>query len=382
MKLKNNRIVERITKENNLINIVPQLVEMGGRDIQSLLLRIFELRSKNQESRKLLNLYQEKYPYIGISELDQREIINFDALFYGIVPEKFQAIELSPIGPFGTNATLANINQNNTLSTIRNSEVVSDPTTMLALEAALRRIASIKKNRKNGDHVQLCTIKRVLRLQPFDKSLGYMQHFKCFGACTASGFKHYIPFLKETTINHIAIYLNFIDVLNRDRFSIKNVVVYFSDIRIIEKLCDSSQLNRDDVMQNTQNPNFKPFEKYNINIPSVTDDITTINPQTIIRLNLGQNIIFLNKFEKSVIEPLQEKFPWASFGFNLARSAGIGYYDDFCFHIYGTNNDGLTLQLADGGTTDWTKKLLCNKKELLFISGFGIDLTHKMFQKN
>jgi hypothetical protein len=32
-----------------------------------------------------------------------------------------------------------------------------------------------------------------------------------------------------------------------------------------------------------------------------------------------------------------------------------------------------TLEVADGGAVDWTRKLLADAKERLFISGIGID---------
>ncbi len=66
---------------------------------------------------------------------------------------------------------MASIDQNRVLSTVRSSEVVSDPTNVLAIEAAIRR--------RRGSPVHLAACHRVLRNQRFNAS-GASQHFKLF----------------------------------------------------------------------------------------------------------------------------------------------------------------------------------------------------------
>lgn len=379
-KNRDNLILERIVRESGMPNLLTYLTRMPPKDLQSLLLRVFQERVSTPTTRELLGIYQKRYRYLGISELDQRELLCFDSLFYSMVPNEFEAIELSPVGPLGTNAALTKVSQHNILSTIRNAEVVSDPVAMLALEAALRRETLIKNDPKSTERVRLCTSKRLLRLQPFDASLGYMQHFRCIGMCTAGRGVGYERFLIETALEHIRIYLDFIEVLNREGFLIRDVTVHFSDIRIMEQLIAYAGVEREVIMRNTQNPDFKPFEKYSIQLPSFIEECT-LNPQVIARYHIERSWELLTKLEQIVVRSLQETYPWALFGFDLARTAGIGYYPDFCFHIYGTNEKGLILQLADGGLTDWIKKLLHSNKELLMTTGFGAELVHKMFRR-
>ena len=64
------------------------------------------------------------------------------------------------------------------LSTIRNTEVLADPTAPLALEAAVRR-------RNGEDTVRLCAACRVLRLQPIPDVPGFTQHFALFALVTS-----------------------------------------------------------------------------------------------------------------------------------------------------------------------------------------------------
>lgn len=58
--------------------------------------------------------------------------------------------------------------------------------------------------------------------------------------------------------------------------------------------------------------------------------------------------------------------------FDPARTSGRGYYTDVCFKIH-ARHGGEWLELGDGGGVDWTRKLLGNAKERLFISGISSE---------
>jgi hypothetical protein len=55
------------------------------------------------------------------------------------------------------------------------------------------------------------------------------------------------------------------------------------------------------------------------------------------------------------------------------------YYQHIQFRIYLKRQEEW-INLADGGTVDWTQQLLANKKHRFFISGMGIELVHKIQQ--
>jgi hypothetical protein len=78
------------------------------------------------------------------------------------------------------------------------------------------------------------------------------------------------------------------------------------------------------------------------------------------------------KLTGSVIEPLQAEFAGAVFGFNPDRTAGRGYYKRFSFEVLSRFGDR-ELSVTDGGFTDWTAKLLSNRKERLLISAIGLE---------
>ena len=54
------------------------------------------------------------------------------------------------------------------------------------------------------------------------------------------------------------------------------------------------------------------------------------------------------------------------------RLSGRGYYRDLCFKVNALADD-TTVEIGDGGFTDWTARLLANGKERLLIAGYGTD---------
>jgi hypothetical protein len=63
----------------------------------------------------------------------------------------------------------------------------------------------------------------------------------------------------------------------------------------------------------------------------------------------------------------------AGFALDLARERALDYYNEACLSISLQTAQGETLELADGGFTDWTQQLLGNRKERLLISGIGLE---------
>jgi hypothetical protein len=54
------------------------------------------------------------------------------------------------------------------------------------------------------------------------------------------------------------------------------------------------------------------------------------------------------------------------------RLAGQRYYTRACFKVHATV-EGTKAEIADGGFTDWTERLLADRRERLVISGAGLD---------
>jgi hypothetical protein len=145
---------------------------LKGSELHSVLLDVMRRRASERAPHDVLAQY-ERDAFCAPSTVDQRMSVALDAHLLAAA-EAFEAIELSPIAPLGACSTVAATDQNRVLSALRMSEIVSDPTNVLALECARRLHAA------PAAPVHLATSQRVIRAQPVPKVPGYSQHFRIF----------------------------------------------------------------------------------------------------------------------------------------------------------------------------------------------------------
>jgi hypothetical protein len=140
-------------------------------DLQTLLMAISRSRAGSRTAGDLMRRWQEDR-YVHPSTVDPRAVARVEGRLWESLPEAFAGVELSPVVPLGTCSAVASVDQNRVLSTVRGTEVVSDLTNALAIEAAWRR-------RDTGAAVvHLAASHRVLRMQRFAPP--YSQHFRLF----------------------------------------------------------------------------------------------------------------------------------------------------------------------------------------------------------
>lgn len=108
--------------------------------------------------------------FVAPATMGQREAHALDGLALEAA-EEYEAVLLSPVAPLGSCSVLAPTSQDRTLSAHRGTEVVSDPTNMLALIAA-RRLSEADRV------VRLCTVHQVVRAQALPPIPGYSRHFR------------------------------------------------------------------------------------------------------------------------------------------------------------------------------------------------------------
>jgi hypothetical protein len=65
---------------------------------------------------------------------------------------------------------------------------------------------------------------------------------------------------------------------------------------------------------------------------------------------------------------------------DLSPVAPLGINAGLCLSVDAFTREGLRRNLADGGFTTWTQRLLSNAKERLLVSGMGIELLVKLFR--
>jgi hypothetical protein len=138
--------------------------DLSQADLQSLLLDVARQRAATATPARLMRRWRQDR-YVTPSASDPRKVWRTEAKLWELLPGEFTGVELSPVTPLGTCAALGPVSQNRVISTIRGSEVVSDPTNVLALEAAWRR-----REAAVTAPVHLACCQPVLRAQPFDAS--------------------------------------------------------------------------------------------------------------------------------------------------------------------------------------------------------------------
>jgi hypothetical protein len=148
-------------------------------DLRTLLLDVSRRRASAVTPARLLHQWRQDR-YVRPTAIDPRALWQLEARLWAMLPDEFAGLEISPVAPLGTSSVLGPVSQDRVISTTRGSEVVSDPTNVLALEAAVRR-----KQSASDTAVHLASCHRVLRGQPFDVP-GFFQHFRLFALVTSA----------------------------------------------------------------------------------------------------------------------------------------------------------------------------------------------------
>ncbi len=303
-------ILGRIERETGVADLAALLTErLEPADLHSLLLEVYRRRADHRSPAAVLSDF-ESNRFVRPATTDPGDLLRWDQVAFASLPEEFEPIELSPVCPLGTNSVIATVSQNKSLATIRNVEVVSDATNVLALECALRRRALLRQKPKAPTPVHLAASHRLLRTQAYEDP-HLLPHFRLFMLCSAGRDVGGGRFQIEALSEHVRFYLH--------------------------------------AARSFAGPS-----------PSLRVSVTDLASDS-----------SYGSFGSRVIAALEGQFPDVDFRFDPSRQTGRGYYSEICFHIHAILPSGRSLELADGGAVDWTQKLLSNAKERLVISGIS-----------
>src|SRR6202789_1117367 len=173
---------------------------LAASELWSLLLGVAERRAAQRSPAQVLQQW-ERDRFVCPAYIDQRTLNQLDGHLLAVA-SAFEALELSPLAPLGSCSAIALASQNKIVSTVRGTEVVSDPTNLLALESA-RRL------RKNGTQiVKLTTNHRCVRAQPVPNQAVYTAHFRLFCITSAGHERKDQALLVESLSEHIQTHLS------------------------------------------------------------------------------------------------------------------------------------------------------------------------------
>ncbi len=177
------KIVDRIERELGLPGLSATLADkLKPSDLQSLWLEVTRLRAAGRTPPEVLAEYTDNR-FVRPSPVRPQDLGAWDRVLHAQLPSEVELLELSPVCPLGTNSVVAGVAQNWAVATERNTEVISDCTNVLALEATIRR-RQAREDSAVVAAVHLGASHRLLRAQAF-KGKGQMPHFRLFGLCSA-----------------------------------------------------------------------------------------------------------------------------------------------------------------------------------------------------
>ena len=313
------RIISRIERDTGVPHLADILSDrLAPTDLQSLLLEVYARRAKKRDPRVLLEDHASNR-FTQPSRSNPTRLLEWDRVAFSKLPKAFRIVELSPVCPLGTASVLSPISQDWIVSTIRNSEVVSDSTNVLAIECAARRSNQKNLSSSQAEPVHLAASHRLLRGQKISPRPGVLQHFRIFSLCSAGRDPGNLRFETEATRLHIGFFLSV----------------------------------------------FKKFLGSRILLRVAISDFGSEAPRSAV--------------QSKVVNKLQSSHKGVRIGFDQDRKQGRGYYDKLCFKIFATSSSGKEHELVDGGDVNWTQKLLNNAKERLVISGCGSERVSEIF---
>lgn len=205
-----------ISSKTGSDEILDTLAAMPGTELNSLLLELFRKRAAQLSPADVLQQF-EKNRFVTPSSID---VLDFRELETAWLKEAaarhFTPVQLSPLAPLGTCSSFKTIDQNNVVSALRGTEVMSDATNVFALI-----IAQQHKRLKSAQPVKLVTAERFVRAQGLGQP-GHTAHFGIFCMATGGCNKGNFDFEMECLADHLAIHLSLLSSsLNKEHITIK-----------------------------------------------------------------------------------------------------------------------------------------------------------------
>ncbi len=306
------KIVKSILAKIEVPNLVELLVDrISFAELQSLLLNIFNIKTAKRSPKDIFTDYQSNR-FTKPSDIHPILHRKLELKIFSKLPGDVEIIDLSPLPPLGTTSILTTVNQNNVVSTVRNVEVAADTTNLLALECAKQRQELLQKKETKNNSVKLCSSQCIARGQAFENK-NFSACFNVIALCTAGRDEGNDQFEMAQLAEHILFYLNLLDMII-DPVEIKKIKLKF------------------------------------FSYEGAQNSLLIENIKTLIQ---GRKYLFVTTEENSLF--------------------GKSYYSRLRFMIGVVNKHGQEFDYVDGGFTDWTARLLSNRKERLLTSGIGID---------
>src|SRR5438477_9364538 len=138
--------------------------ELSGSDLTSLLLEVFRRRAEKLTPADVVRRSRRDRFVRGVA-VPFEWLRGVEDACIAALPDTFRLTTLSPLVPLGTHSTIAPVDQNNVVSTIRGTEVAADPTNGLSLYAAPSRKQALASDPRSSQLFRRAAFQRVVRGQ-------------------------------------------------------------------------------------------------------------------------------------------------------------------------------------------------------------------------
>jgi hypothetical protein len=205
-----------IAKKTGYTNLVKELADLPGSSLNSLLLELFQIKARKLKPAALLNEFK-KNRFVAPSTVDPIAFRELEIRCLQLAKARgFTPITLSPITVFGTCASVGYVDQNNVLTALRGTEVVSDATNVFAL-----LMATEFKKRGNRSIIKYAATQRHVRAQSLTNP-AFTAHFSIFCMATGGMDTGNFSFELEQLLDHInAHYSVFTDDFDKNKLVVR-----------------------------------------------------------------------------------------------------------------------------------------------------------------
>jgi len=171
--------------------------ELSGSELTSVLLALAEARAAARRPADLLAQWQ-RDRFVAPCPVDARTLRRVELALFDAAAG-FEAVELSPLAPLGSCSVLAPVSQKRVVGTLRSTEVVADPTNVLALLAAERL------RRDPQAELRLAAAQRCVRAQAVPQRPGFQAHFALFCLASAGHERAAHGFVVQAVVEQVGI---------------------------------------------------------------------------------------------------------------------------------------------------------------------------------
>jgi hypothetical protein len=285
------------------------LSDLPPTDLQTLLLSVARTRASRVRPAHLLRRWRTDR-FVRPAAADPRQITAIEARLWQLLPAQFDGVELSPVVPIGTCSALGPVSQNRVVTTTRSSEVLSDSTNALAIEAADRRL----RQQSLRTTVHLAASHRLLRAQRFGP--GASAHFRLFSLVSSGRDTGCGNMQAQLLTLHLGYWQRVLAAVAPAAVARLHYTVFGNPV-VRERIDDTV-------------------------LPAVSRSST--------------------------------KTPTVTIAEEADRDRGRGYYVDAALRITGTvGEEALDLGDGDGGFTTWTAQLMGDAKERCLTSCVSVE---------